>query len=365
MRRPSIERYRTHAGLFVVAWMLLQPLHALASPDLWVREGWTRTDFTKRAVAWSELTTGGLSKDGIPSIDDPRFVSAGDATDIPTNEPVIGLELNGDARAYPLRILIWHEIVNDVVGGIPVAVTYCPLCNASIVFDRRVDGRTMSFGTTGKLRRSDLVMYDRQTESWWQQFTGNAIVGAMTAKRLGMIPSRLESLALFKERFPNGRVLTPVDPARRAYGRNPYEGYDTTTIPFLYRGEFPQGINPLARVVVIRRDEMATAVTLELLTQVRKLEVGEHLVTWRGGQASALDHVAISAGRDVGNVVVRKLRDGHLEDVPYDVTFAFVFHAFHPESQIVQNCRIRDGSSSEGHDLSNLSHVHCAETPAK
>ena len=99
-------------------------------------------------------------------------------------EPVIGLVVNGDARAYPLKILIWHEIVNDTVGGVPVTVTYCPLCNSAIVFERTVDGRVLDFGTTGKLRNSDLVMYDRQTESWWQQFSGTAIVGAMTGTKL-------------------------------------------------------------------------------------------------------------------------------------------------------------------------------------
>ena len=112
-------------------------------------------------------------------IDDPKFVSASDATDIGDPEPVIQFGLGDDMRAYPLRVLIWHEMANDVVDGTPVAVTYCPLCNAAIVFDRRVDGRVLEFGTTGKLGSSDLVMYDRQTETWWQQFTGGAIVGAL------------------------------------------------------------------------------------------------------------------------------------------------------------------------------------------
>ncbi|MFC3323608.1 DUF3179 domain-containing (seleno)protein [Mesorhizobium cantuariense] len=111
-----------------------------------------------------------------------------------------------------MRVMIWHEIVNDVVGGIPVTVTYCPLCNTGIIVDRRLDGRTLDFGTTGKLRNSDLVMYDRQTESWWQQYGGEAIVGDLAGRSLKILSSRLESLKSFRERAPEGRVLVPNDP---------------------------------------------------------------------------------------------------------------------------------------------------------
>ena len=131
---------------------------------------------------------------------------SGWAARIGNTEPVISLVIRDDARAYPLSILMWHEIVNDVVGGTPVTVTYCPLCNASLIFERTVENRMLDFGTTGKLRNSDLVMYDRQTESWWQQFGGDAIVGTMSGKRLRLVPSRLESFGRFRQRFPHGQV---------------------------------------------------------------------------------------------------------------------------------------------------------------
>ena len=114
------------------------------------------------------------------------------------------MAIDGQARPYPLRIMIWHEIVNDTLAGRPISVSYCPLCNAAIVFERTVEGAVTSFGTTGKLRNSDLIMYDRETESWWQQFTGEAIAGARTGTRLTVIPSRLESWQSFRERFPEG-----------------------------------------------------------------------------------------------------------------------------------------------------------------
>ena len=233
---------------------------------------------------------------------------------------------------------MWHEIVNDVVGRVPVAVTSCPLCNAAIVFDARIGGKSHTFGTTGKLRNSDLVMYDRETESWWQQFTGEAIVGAMNGSSLRTLPARLETFAEFKQRHPEGRALVPNNPGFRAYGRNPYEGYDTTAIPFLYRGPMPSGISAMARVVVVRDGRAAKAVTLDLLRQHRRIEWGQYVLIWREGQVSALDRAKIADGRAVGSVVVQKSIDGVLADVAYDVTFAFVFHAFNPDRKIVEHC---------------------------
>jgi len=252
---------------------------------------------------------------------------------------VIDLSVRDDPRAYPLRILIWHEITNDVVGGMPVAVTYCPLCNAALVFDRTVDGRALDFGTTGKLRNSDLVMYDRQTESWWQQFTGEAIVGTLTGQQLRLIPSRLESFERFRHRFPAGRVLVPSDPNARNYGRNPYIGYDATgRRPFLYDGSLPDRIDPMERVVAIEtapgRHE---AWALTLLRAKGTIHNGNLLIRWEPGQVSALDDATIRAGRDIGNVIVQREMGGQLVDVPYDITFAFAFHAFRPGSPIYKD----------------------------
>lgn len=307
-----------------------------ATPERWAREGW-KTDFSKRTVDWTEVFSGGPPRDGIPSIDNPKFVSVASYQKLSNTEPVVGFEINGVARAYPLRILTWHEIVNDVIAGIPIAVTYCPLCNAAIVFDRRIDGQQLEFGTSGKLRNSDLIMYDRQTHSWWQQFTGEAIAGALTGKELKMLPARLEAFGRFIVRNPQGKVLVPNNPTLRPYGRNPYGGYDTSAFPFLYRGEMPKGINPMARVVVVEDAGKPTAVALEFLRKKRQMTIGKIILTWEKGQNSALDTSIIAKGRDVGNVVAqRKSADGSLRDIRYDVTFAFVFHAFHSDLEIIK-----------------------------
>jgi hypothetical protein len=313
-----------------VAWLALAAT-AHANPEAWA-DAWPKTDFSRTAVDFAEILSGGPPKDGIPSIDDPKFVAVADVANLSPTEPVVGLTINGDARAYPLRVLTWHEIVNDQVGDIPVVVTYCPLCNSAIVFDRRVDGRAVEFGTTGKLRNSDLVMYDRETESWWQQFLGEAIIGTRMGTRLTALPARLESWELFKKRHPDGKVLIPTDPEMRAYGANPYVGYDGASVPFLYTGDMPDGIEPMARVVAVGDQ----AWSLELLRREGRIESGDLVLTWQAGQNSALDTRVISEGRDVGNVLVQRNAGGGLNDIPYDVTFAFVFHAFQPQGTLHQ-----------------------------
>ncbi|MEQ8399191.1 DUF3179 domain-containing protein [Thalassobaculum sp.] len=296
-------------------------------PASWLK-AWPSTDFNRTSINLDEIQSGGPPKDGIPSIDNPVFVSVAEDAGLADDEPVIGLSIAGDARAYPLQILIWHEIANDVVGGVPVAVTYCPLCNAAIVFDRRVDGRTLSFGTTGKLRRSDLVMYDRETESWWQQFLGEAIVGKMTGQSLQTVPARLESFARFRARHPAGRVQVPNDRSLRPYGRNPYVGYDTAVQPFLFEGALPPEIPAMAYVVAVD----GQAWLLDLVRRQQELRSGDLIISWTPGSRSALDTATIAEGRDVGNVVVQRETATGLIDVPYDLTFAFVFHAFRPDA---------------------------------
>lgn len=294
---------------------------------------WPETDFDTCIISLDEIRSGGPGKDGIPAIDDVHIRPVHDATELTDQEPVISMTIGGQSRAWPLRYLIWHEIANDTLGGIPIAVTYCPLCNAAIVFDRRADGTVLDFGTTGNLRKSDLVMYDRQTESWWQQFTGEAIIGERSGQTLTVLASRLEDWKSFKTRNPNASVMGVKNLGFRPYGANPYRGYDTSPFPFLYDGEAPAGIAPLARVVVVGDRAWA----LDLIRDIEILKTDGLIISWRPGQNSALDASQISAGRDVGTVTVRRKNTSgtSYEDVPYDVTFAFVFHAFKPDGQLI------------------------------
>ncbi|MEE9314920.1 MAG: DUF3179 domain-containing protein [Rhizobiaceae bacterium] len=318
---------RNFIALFVFGML---SANAFAEPARWKAEGW-KTDFSKFSVKASEILSGGPPKDGIPPIETPSFTSVKNAKDLADTTPVIGLSINGDARAYPLRVMIWHEIANDIVGGKPVVITYCPLCNAAIVFDAEVDGKALTFGTTGKLRNSDLIMYDRATESWWQQFIGTGIAGKYTDKKLKLVPSRLEAWGEFKKRHPNGKVLVPNNENMRSYGRNPYVNYDISAQPFLYNGSMPEGIPPMARVVVVRRDNKEPLViTMAAVRKKITINTEGLQISWKAGQASALHTEKIASGRDVGTISVT--RNG--KDVAYDVTFAFVAHAFHPKATI-------------------------------
>lgn len=270
---------------------------------------WT-TDFTKYSVSLNEIMSGGPTKDGIPAIDTPHFDAVTDADKwLKPREPVILFEHAGEGRAYPLQILIWHEIANDTVAGLPVTVTFCPLCNTSIVFDRRLEGRALDFGTTGKLRFSDLVMYDRQTESWWQQATGEAIIGGMTGKRLVFLPSQIISWEMFKLTYPAGKVLNRETGHRRSYGSNPYVGYDDiNSSPFLYRGPKDGRLPPMERVVTLSLNGEDVAYPFGVMEKVRVVNdtVGGKpiVVMFSKGVTSALDGGSISDSRDVGSAGV-------------------------------------------------------------
>ncbi len=272
-------------------------------------DGW-RTDFSKHSVPLDEIIPGGPPRDGIPPIDVPKFVSVEEAGSwLNSREPVIHLEVGGEARAYPLQILIWHEIVNDVVSDMPVAVTFCPLCNTAIAFDRRLHGRTLDFGTTGNLRNSDLVMWDRQTESWWQQVTGEAIVGELTGRKLQMLPATIVSWEEFKQQFPQGQVLSRDTGHSRLYGNNPYAGYDKADEPpFLFEGKLDGRLPPKERVVTVNVAGEDVAYPFSLLAKEGVItdSVGGQpiVVFFDPGTASALDASTIAASRDVGATAV-------------------------------------------------------------
>lgn len=266
-----------------------------------------KTDFSRHTVPYSEILSGGPPKDGIPAIDDPKFTSVPEAdTWLKPVEPVILLQINDEARAYPLQILIWHEIVNDFIGGVPVAVTFCPLCNTAIVYERNIDGRVLDFGTTGRLRYSNLIMYDRQTETWWQQAGGNAIAGEYTGQQLTFLPASIIAWSDFKTNYPTGQVLSRDTGFDRAYGQNPYYGYDdVNNPPFLYRGpQTPDRLPPVARVLTVDLNGEAVAYPYDVLKDKHAINdvVGGQgiVVIWQTGTSSALDQSTVAGGRDVG-----------------------------------------------------------------
>ncbi len=282
----------------------------------WNQGGWT-TEFSKKTIDLNEVISGGVPRNGIPPIRDPRFVSLERGNSVYNDlEPVVVFELNGEARAYPLQVLTWHEIVNDEVGGEPVLITFCPLCNTALSFSREVDGRIFTFGTTGKLRASNLIMWDEETESWWQQVTGEAIAGEMAGFELTFLPSAIASWGDFKSTFPTGAVLSQNTGYNRPYGRNPYGGYDTIEdTPFLFDRKVDERLKPVERVVTVSVGESDAAypyLELEQQSVVYDTVGGKEIVVlWAPGTLSALDSSVIAESRDVGGAgVFVPLADG-------------------------------------------------------
>ncbi len=299
--------------------------HRRTPARTWPRR-WT-TCATRRSpsplINPDHVRSGGPPPDGIPPIDDPEFEPVPEVGWLDGDEPVLSLTVGGETRAYPLQVMTWHEIVNDTVGDVPVAVTYCPLCNSGVAFEREVAGRLLTFGTSGRLYNDNLVMYDRQTESLWPQLTGQASIGALTGTRLVAIPMGTVAWDDFEEAHPDALVLSRDTGHSRPYGRNPYVGYDDPDSPPLFGPAEPTDPRLAAkiRVVGVEIDGDSLAVSRDLLARegVTAFTVGgQRLVAFHApGQSSALDSDRIAQGADIGTVAVYRATFGG-EDLAFE-----------------------------------------------
>lgn len=304
-------------------------LSAKANVQAWQRS-FQNTNFQKHTVNYNDIESAGFSKDGVSSIDRPVFKEAATISSIGPDEPVICVVLNNEVRGYPIRVLMHHEVVNDNIKGTPIVVTYCPRCNSAIVFRSIVNGDRLEFGVTGKLRKSNLIMYDRQTGTWWQQYTGEGIVGRYVGAELEQIPSMLISFDQLLEKKPDAKILVPNAPNFRPYGQNPYVGYDNARRPFRLDEPYRGSLAPLARVLVVGDEVWSWA----LLQKERYIKHNDLIIKWFPGQNSALDTPNIATGKDVGNVSVYRQGPLGLEQVPHIITFAFAVDAFQPNAVI-------------------------------
>jgi Protein of unknown function (DUF3179) len=336
-----------------------------------------KTDAGKTLVPLDDILPGGPPPDGIPPIDRPTFATPPTAqTWLKPKEPVLALEVASDARAYPLQILMWHEIVNDVVGGKPVAITYCPLCNSGLVFERTVGHTRFDFGTSGRLYKSDLVMYDRQTHSLWAQMEGRAIVGARAGTVLRPVPANTIAFDDWRGAHPTGKVLSRDTGFSREYGVNPYRSYDQPlATPFLFKGKPDSRRPPKERVVGVVIGREARAYPWPVLATRRVVDDtlgGEPIVVfYQPGTLSALDEPEMARSRAIGATgvfrptaggkrltfepagdVIRDRETGttwnllgravsgplagqRLEPIPHVDAFWFAWAAFHPATALV------------------------------
>lgn len=279
-------------------------------------------DLSELSIDASEVLSGGPPRDGIPSLDEPKFISVDQVTYLRNDDILLSLQRGETVRAYPFRILIWHEIVNDVIGGDAVAVTYCPLCGTGMVFDRFSGDSQLTFGVSGLLYRSDVLMYDRETDSLWSQLAMEAVSGPNVGKKLNWLPAEHMNWAAFKSRYPEGQVLSTNTGYSRRYIADAYESYfasEETMFPVPHtRTELPNKTKVLGVLV----DDEARAYPLTELAEFGELE-----------QTIGSQKVSISYQSEAGNpLVVNELG----EVLPSVVVFWFAWQAFYPDTDLWQ-----------------------------
>ncbi len=285
--------------------------------------GW-RTNWDKHTIDTAELEVN-IPRDAIPAVSRPVFIAIEEARRwLKKKEPVVVLARDGVARAYPLQILTWHEIVNDDDSfAVPVAVTFCPLCYSAIAFNRNVDGQRLDFGVSGMLRHSDLVMFDRQTHSLWQQLAGEGIVGDYAGTKLEQLPAQIISFEQFFSAYPDGKVLSRETGYDRHYGRNPYVGYDNVNErPFLYKGPIDDRLRPMEKVITLSLEGVDKAYPYSVTREEHVIHdevAGRPVVVFHAdGATSALDQSNIADSREVGSTgVFDPVLDGRLLHFTY------------------------------------------------
>ncbi len=278
------------------------------------------TDWSRTTIDLEELIAGIPRldpRDAIPPIDEPEFESPSAAAEwLDPDEPGVLVQLGGEVRFYPLSIMTRHEIVNDRFGDVPVAVTFCPLCNTALAFDRRIDGEVLRLGVSGLLRRSDMVMWDDASTSLWQQITGEGIVGRFAGSRLHRVDAQIVSFSQFAGGFPDGWSLSRATGFGTVYGTNPYPGYSSSTQPFLFDGELDGRLPALERVVGVAIDESDKSYPFSVLENevvINDVVADQPIVVWWApGTRDALDQRSIAESRSIGSAVAhhRILDDG-------------------------------------------------------
>ncbi|MEM1433538.1 MAG: DUF3179 domain-containing protein [Pseudomonadota bacterium] len=287
-------------------------------------QGLNGFDLSNLEVPRRYVSQGGPPKDGIPALDAPRFVAAPDAsTWLEDEAPVLGLELRGVQKAYPLSILNWHELVNDRYGSQPVLISFCPLCGTGMGFEAALDGERLVFGVSGLVYNSDLLFYDRQSESLWSQIDRRAVSGPLRGRTLTQLPLQRMTWAQWRERYPNTVVLDREQGFSRDYSDDPYAGYEQSRrLFFKVAGRIPKDYHHKEKVVGLRRGEDRLAIPYKELRALGQpslqVRVGDETLTIRWHDAQSTVEVLDAEGTPA----------------VHTIAFWFAWYAFHPETRI-------------------------------
>lgn len=275
---------------------------------------------SKLLIPNQDILMGGPARDGIPSIDQPKFISPDKADYMKDDDIVLSVTRDQVTRAYPLRILVWHEIVNDTINGHPLLITYCPLCGTAILFDRKIKGKARSFGVSGMLYQSDVLMYDRESESLWSQLEMKAVSGPSSGTQLTWLPSEQMTWKAWKTRFPKGMVLSSETGFRRNYSADAYASYFKSPEP---KFPVPSHRDDLAKkdwIIGIIHNDQALAFPLKDLETKGKAKHGE-------GDAA----ITLSYNKDSHQTVAKK-SDGTV--LPTVTAYWFAWQAFYPKTEV-------------------------------
>ncbi|MDP6334683.1 MAG: DUF3179 domain-containing protein [Nitrospinaceae bacterium] len=281
-------------------------------------------DYSKHSIPKDEIYDGGPGKDGIPAIMKPIFVSADEAGFLKSKDRVIGFAYKGEAKAYPVKILNWHEIVNDRVGGFPIAVTFCPLCGTGMVFDAMIKKRKMTFGVSGLLYQSDMLMYDHQTESLWSQIRAAAVTGPLTGTQLKLLSSTQTTWEQWKKKYPGSLVLSEKTGYRRDYDRDPYDGYEKSPRLIFAVDNVSAKFHPKEKIIGVEFDDTVKAYPFSELEKHQGLvndTINEKRIIIQYDKSSATASILDENGRELPSVV----------------GFWFAWYTFHPETKVYTN----------------------------
>ncbi len=295
----------------------------LVAASLSSADSYNGFDITDALIPADQIFQGGPPRDGIPAIDSPEFVDADEADYLKDNSRLIGVEIDGIARAYPLSILNWHEVVNDRIGDRAVIVTFCPLCGTGVVYRAESEGRPLNFGVSGLLFNSDVLLYDRQTESLWSQLKNQAVSGPLKGRRLTMLPSQLTTWDAWLEAYPKTQVLSLDTGYRRDYSRNPYAGYEQSERLYFPVEFLSFSYHPKERVLGLEYKGVARAYPFTELARLG--ERGELVDQVAGDQLI----VRYDAPRRSGRIFTSSGKELAVINA-----FWFAWYTFNPETEV-------------------------------
>jgi hypothetical protein len=312
--RPSDWRVGLLAALLIVLAVLLS-MRVFSAGD-------NGFDLRGSLVPAEEIHLGGPSRDGIPALDRPRFLAASQADFLDGEDRVLGLVRNGEAKAYPIPIMNWHEIVNDVVGGEQIAVTYCPLCGTGVAFSSSVDGRSLNFGVSGLLFNSDVLLYDRETESLWSQLLKKAVTGPLKGRALQALPLTHTTWRAWRREHPGTRVLSTDTGHRRDYHRDPYGGYAQERGLYFPVSAQSRRYHPKELVLGMEIGGRFKAYPFAELSRSAKREIRDNF----NGRELRVEFDRVNASA--------RAYDAAGKQLPAVTGFWFAWYAFHPDTAV-------------------------------